>query len=64
MDPSMLVAFLIKNESDWVDWRKTVRDFKGRTIIHINHRTPTLSTYQHERESAIDEVEALDDYDL
>ena len=60
----MLVAFLIKEESEWVDWQKSVKDFQGRAIIHINHRTPDQSTDQYERKGAIDEVEVLDDFEL
>ena len=60
----MLVAFLIRDESDWIDWQQTVKGFQGRTIIHINHRTPTLNPCQYERKSAIDEVEVLDDCEL
>lgn len=64
MDPSMLMAFLIKDENDWKDWQRAIRCFRGRAIIHINDRTPALDSCMYERESAIDEVEALDDCDL
>ena len=64
MDPSMLVAFLIKDENDWNSWKNSVEAFKGRSIIHINHRTPTLKAKNYERQEAIDEVEILDDWDI
>lgn len=64
MDPSMLVAFLITEESEWLNWQESARNFQGRAIFNINHRTPDQKTKQYERESAIDEVEVLDDVDL
>lgn len=60
----MLVAFLITEESEWLNWRESARNFQGRAIFHINQRTPHQKTKQYERESAIDEVEVLDDIDL
>ena len=60
----MLVAFLIKEESEWLDWKESARNFRGRAIFHINHRTPDQNGNQYERKSAIDEVEVLDDFDL
>ncbi|EED14163.1 autophagy cysteine endopeptidase Atg4, putative [Talaromyces stipitatus ATCC 10500] len=63
MDPSMLVGFLIRDENDWMDWKRRItssRPENGKAIIHIvdtkNVPTPTM-----EREAALDEVEVLDD---
>lgn len=36
MDPSMLLGFLIKNEDDWLDWKRRVADISGKgSIIRI-----------------------------
>lgn len=66
MDPSMLVGFLIRDENDWVDWKRRIASSRqengGKAIIHIvdteSAPTPTM-----EREGALDEVEVLDDDD-
>jgi cysteine protease ATG4 len=66
MDPSMLVGFLIRNENDWIDWKRRIASSRqengGKAIIHIvdteSAPTPTM-----EREAALDEVEVLDDDD-
>ncbi|KAF3397485.1 putative cysteine protease atg4 [Talaromyces pinophilus] len=66
MDPSMLVGFLIRDENDWIDWKRRIASSRqengGKAIIHIvdteSAPTPTM-----EREAALDEVEVLDDDD-
>lgn len=40
MDPSMLVGFLIKNESDWEQWRSMIEN--NQKIIHILEAQPTI----------------------
>ncbi|KUJ10593.1 putative cysteine protease atg4 [Mollisia scopiformis] len=60
MDPSMLIAFLIRDENDWKDWRRAVQEVQGKAVIHVADREPALST---ERDGAIDEVETFDDDD-
>ncbi|KAK8203976.1 hypothetical protein IWZ01DRAFT_514515 [Phyllosticta capitalensis] len=62
MDPSMLIAFLIRDESDWSNWRKAVTEVHGKPIIHVADSEPVIHGGQ-EREGAIDEVEAFDDED-
>lgn len=62
MDPSMLIAFLIRSESDWRDWRKAVTEVHGKPVIHVADSEPVIHGGQ-EREGAIDEVEAFDDED-
>jgi len=63
MDPSMLIAFLIQSEDDWLDWRKCVKHVQGKAIIHVADRNPTLegSCVSEGRPGAIDEVEPLSD---
>jgi cysteine protease ATG4 len=66
MDPSMLIAFLIRDETDWNDWRRNVENAHGKAVIHVADRNPALlgpSRATGERDSAIDEVESVDDDD-
>ncbi|KAE8449925.1 Cysteine protease atg4 [Mollisiaceae sp. DMI_Dod_QoI] len=60
MDPSMLIAFLVRDENDWKDWRRAVQEVQGKAVIHVADKEPVLST---ERDGAIDEVETFDDDD-
>ncbi|KAI9787657.1 MAG: Cysteine protease atg4 [Geoglossum umbratile] len=63
MDPSMLIAFLIRNEEDWKAWRRSVSQVSGKAVIHVADLQPALHGHGVERESAVDEVEAFDDDD-
>jgi len=56
----MLIGFLIRDESDWKDWKQRVQSTPGKPIIHIlASGAPTEEGM--ERMEALDEVEALDD---
>lgn len=59
----MLIAFLIRDEEDWEDWRRGVACVQGKPIIHVADVMPCLGAAGAggEREGAIDEVEAFDD---
>lgn len=61
MDPSMLIAFLIRDESDWLDWRQRIKDVNGKPIIHVADTEPAAHGTGGERDGAVDEVEILDD---
>ncbi len=63
MDPSMLIAFLIRDAEDWKAWRQSVGHIQGKSIIHVAEREPALHGLWSEREGAIDEVESVDDED-
>ena len=63
MDPSMLIAFLIKDESDWRSWREAVNDTPGKPVIHVADTEPSLHSQSAIRENAVDDVETLDDDD-
>ena len=63
MDPSMLIAFLIRDEADWFDWRQSMSQTPGKPIIHVTDRAVTMSRHDSERSSALDEVETFDDDD-
>ncbi|CAJ2508793.1 Uu.00g138190.m01.CDS01 [Anthostomella pinea] len=61
MDPSMLIGFLIRDEEDWRDWRRSVKHVQGKAIIHVSDHDPVAQF--HERGGVIDEVETLSDDD-
>ena len=63
MDPSMLIAFLIRDESDWQMWRSAVGQTKGQHIIHVADTEPPVHGHSVERAEAIAEVETFDDED-
>jgi len=63
MDPSMLIAFLIRDENDWKEWRRAVKEVQGKAVIHVADKDPALHGLGVEREGAIDEVESFDDDD-
>lgn len=57
----MLIAFLIRDESDWYSWKSAIKQFTGERVIHIADEDPALYGRPHEREGAIDEVESFDE---
>lgn len=60
----MLIAFLIRDETDWKTWREGISCVQGKPIIHVADKEPPLGCSGHsEREGAIDEVETFDDTD-
>ena len=63
MDPSMLIAFLIKDEAAWKDWRQGVTEVSGKPVVHVADTEPFLHGQGAERASAVDDVEILDDED-
>ena len=63
MDPSMLLAFLVKDEADWRDWRDRIGKVSGKPIVHVADTEPSLQGQGAERSSAVDDVEFLDDED-
>ena len=63
MDPSMLIGFLIKDEADWIDWKRRVKSTPGKPVVHIvtgERRSDEGSGW----EAALDEVKSLDDSDI
>ncbi|KAG9247490.1 putative cysteine protease atg4 [Calycina marina] len=64
MDPSMLLAFLIRDENDWKVWRRAVNEVQGKAVIHVADRDAAHDGVSRARESAIDEVETFDDEDV
>ncbi|KAF2760680.1 hypothetical protein EJ05DRAFT_239416 [Pseudovirgaria hyperparasitica] len=63
MDPSMLIAFLIKDEDDWKLWRHDIACVQGKPIVHVADTEPPTLWTGDERERAIDDVQTFDDTD-
>ena len=63
MDPSMLIGFLIKNEADWEDWKRRIREVKGKAIVNVFDKEPPVPGETRERKEAVDEVQTFDDED-
>jgi cysteine protease ATG4 len=61
MDPSMLIAFLVKDEEDFEIWKKGVVEVQGKSIVHISKSMPPPQGQ--EREGAVDEVESFDEHE-
>ncbi|MCJ1454714.1 Cysteine protease atg4 [Mycoblastus sanguinarius] len=62
MDPSMLIAFLIRDEVDWKDWRRAISETSGKPVVHVADMEPSLHGHDGtERPSAVDDVETFDD---
>ena len=58
----MLIGFLINDEQDWADWKSRINSATYRPIIHI-HDGDLLPDYTQGRREALEEVEALDDFE-
>lgn len=63
MDPSMLIAFLIRDENDWKDWRRSVQEVQGKAVVHVSDKDPLLHGLGMDRDGAIGGVETFDDED-
>ncbi|KAI1496034.1 protease required for autophagy [Biscogniauxia marginata] len=61
MDPSMLIGFLIRDEEDWRDWRRSVKHVQGKAIIHVSDHDPVAQL--DEGGGVMDEVQTLSDED-
>ena len=57
----MLIAFLIRDEDDWKEWRQGVQEVQGKGVIHVETQDPAVQGLGTARDGAIDEVETLDD---
>ena len=57
----MLIAFLIRDEEDWRDWKHSIVKTHGKAVVHVADIEPVLHGHGAERQSAIDDVEVLDD---
>ena len=59
----MLIAFLIRDEADWRNWRDAVSHVQGKAVVHVSDRNLALHGHGAGRESAVDDVETFDDED-
>ena len=57
----MLIAFLIRDEHEWHDWRNSISSIGGKAVLHISDCEPVADGYGTDMRSAIDEVEAFDE---
>lgn len=63
MDPSMLIAFLIRDEADWRSWRNAISQMQGKAVVHVADTEPALHGHTTARANAVNEVEAFGDDD-
>ena len=63
MDPSMLIGFLVKDENDWEDWKRRLKESKGKAIVNVFEKEPPVPGETRERKEAVDEVVSFDDED-
>ena len=61
MDPSMLIAFLLKDEEDWRDWKRQMEMVSGKNVVHVAAARPSGQGHSAERDGAVDEVQTFDD---
>ena len=61
IDPSMLLAYLIRNEQDWKEWRHAVSTLGTTPILHIADTEPSFAD-DLPASDAVDDVEVLDEY--
>ena len=59
----MLIAYLIKDEEDWRDWKLAISAAPGKAVVHVADTDPDQYKGSQERQDAVDEVEILDDDD-
>lgn len=57
MDPSMMLAFLIRDEEEWRGWRRGVREVVGKAVVNV----VDVEAGGEGREGAVDEVESFTD---
>ncbi|KIX01082.1 uncharacterized protein Z518_10148 [Rhinocladiella mackenziei CBS 650.93] len=63
MDPSMLIGFLIKDEGDWEDWKRRIKEVKGKAVVSVFDKESSAQGETNGRKEAVDEVETFDDED-
>lgn len=59
----MLLGFLIRDEDDWEDWKKSVKHVQGKAVIHVTDTDPLNIGRMPGQRSIIDEVESLSEND-
>ncbi|KAF8533451.1 hypothetical protein BDD12DRAFT_946536 [Trichophaea hybrida] len=56
VDPSMMFAFLIRDENEWQAWRRGVKEVQGRAVVTVADCEPMNDSSGVVREEAIAEV--------
>lgn len=56
----MLIGFLIRDTKDWHEWRKSITEVEGKPLIHISDREPIIGGKDGDHQSAILNIETLD----
>ena len=56
VDPSMMLAFLIRDEKDWENWRHGAVEVQGRPVLLVGDTEPNNSGSGVTREAAVDDV--------
>lgn len=55
----MLIAFLVRDQADFENWKEGVVSVQGKAIVHVSKSEPPPRGQ--ERAGAIDEVESFDE---
>jgi cysteine protease ATG4 len=63
VDPSMMFAFLIRDEKDWETWRRGVMEVQGRAVVTVGDKEPNNADGGVVREEAVAEVISEDEDD-
>lgn len=58
----MLIGFLIRDEEDWKDWRRSVKHVQGKAIIHVSDHDP-IAQMEAAGGAIMDDVKTLSDED-
>ena len=61
IDPSMLLAYLIRSEQDWFEWREAMSTEKATSILRVTDLEPSFSGDFQDEVGGVDGVEALDE---
>ncbi|KAL9594325.1 MAG: hypothetical protein Q9219_007098 [cf. Caloplaca sp. 3 TL-2023] len=61
MDPSMLIGFLIRNKSDWYEWRRRMTEVHGKPVVHVADKEPSLESGIALGQNAMFDITTLDD---
>jgi len=58
----MLIGFLIRDDDDWAQWKRSVKHVQGKAIINVSPHDPERGMGS-VRAEAVNEVETLSDDD-
>lgn len=61
IDPSMLIAFLIRDEEDWYQWRTAINNSGENPLVNISDTQITSAAFDTRKGDSLDEVLSFDD---